>query len=331
MSGRRRGAVPAVLAAGLALVLAACGQGGSSEAPTPAGSTGGLTSITVGLMPIVDVAPVFVGIEQGFFESHGLQIQTEMADGGAAIVPAVTSNSYQVGFSNNVSLIIGISRGLPVQLVAAASGISPASTGPDTGYCAVVSAPGSEISSPADLAGTRVAVNTLNNIGDVTIRAALADDGVDGSAVSFLQMGFTEMPAALDSGSIEAAWLCEPFLTTVLADGALPLLDSYARTDPTLGVASYFVATDWAEANPEVVDAFRAALRESMEYARANPDAVRAAILEYTRVDEGIAEQMTLPDYPSELHDESLQRLIDLADQDGLLGGPVSLDDLRPS
>lgn len=320
-------------AAVVVLTVAACADTPSvSGAPDDGGAIGTeeLTTLVVGLIPIVDVAPVFVGIKQGIFAAHGLDIRPEMAEGGAAIVPAVTSDSYQVGFSNNVSLIIGVSRGLPVKVVAAASGISPDSNArpAEAGYCAVVAAPDSDIAGPADLAGETIAVNTVNNIGDVTIRAALEDDGVDPDTVSFIQMGFAEMPAALDSGSIEAGWLCEPFLTTVLDAGAVPLLDNYARTDPDLGVASYFVATSWAKANPDLVTAFAAAVRESMDYARANPDAVRAAILDYTRVDADTADRMTLPDYPTDFNEQSLQTLIDLSERDGLLGGPVTLDGL---
>lgn len=293
-------------------------------------SSGDLTPLTVGLIPIVDVAPVFIGIEQGFFADHGLEIKPEMADGGAAIVPAVTSNSYQVGFSNNVSLIIGVSRDLPVELVAAGVGISPESRAghEDAGYCTVVSGPDSGIESVADLSGQTIAVNTINNIGDVTIRAALEAEGVDTSTVSFSQMGFAEMPAAIDSGSLKAGWLCEPFVTTAIDGGAKPILNNYSSTDENLGVASYFVASDWASENPDLVSAFQDAIRESMAYAQENPDAVRAAILEYTRVDEDTAERIGLPDFPTEFNEGSLQKLIDLSEADGLLGGPVTLEDL---
>ncbi|GLY33474.1 hypothetical protein Kisp02_68390 [Kineosporia sp. NBRC 101731] len=64
-----------------ALTLAACG--GSDESSEP----GGTTTVKVGLVPILDVAPVYLGVEQGFFEKQGLKLELQTAQGGAAIVP----------------------------------------------------------------------------------------------------------------------------------------------------------------------------------------------------------------------------------------------------
>ncbi|MBW3535184.1 MAG: MFS transporter, partial [Gemmatimonadetes bacterium] len=97
----------------LALGLAACDgdqEGGGGEPPQP-------VSLTLGLIPIVDVAPVFLGIEQGFFEEENLEIETQFAAGGAAIVPAVISGDFEIGFSNNVSLIVASTQGLPIEII----------------------------------------------------------------------------------------------------------------------------------------------------------------------------------------------------------------------
>ena len=90
-----RATLKAAAAAALtAVLLAACG---SSETPQ-SGGTGNAApdNVKVGVIPIVDVAPLYLGIKQGFFSDRNMNVTTEVGQGGAAIVPgwsAVSSSS----------------------------------------------------------------------------------------------------------------------------------------------------------------------------------------------------------------------------------------------
>src|SRR4051812_6237531 len=103
------------LAAG-ALVVAGCGgaasQGGGGGDPAKP------TTLKVGVIPIADVAPLYVGMKQGFFKDEGLTIKPQIADGGAAIAASVMSGDDQLGFSNVVSLVTARSKKLPLRIVA---------------------------------------------------------------------------------------------------------------------------------------------------------------------------------------------------------------------
>src|SRR5690606_36216753 len=63
------------------------GDGGDGDGQATNG--GGADTVTVGLIPIVDVAPLFLGDQQGFFADRGIELQTEFAAGGAEIIPGV--------------------------------------------------------------------------------------------------------------------------------------------------------------------------------------------------------------------------------------------------
>ena len=309
------------------LMLAACGNGDTNTDDQSAGDDGEIVSLTAGLMPIVDVAPVFVGIEEGIFTDHGFDIETEIASGGAAIIPAVTGGTYEVGFSNNVSLIIGNSTGLDLEMIAPGVGISE-ETSEDVGYCNIMAHPDSGISEPTDLEGMSIAVNTLNNIGDITISYGLEQNGADADSVNFVEMPFPDMPAALMEERIEAVWICEPFVTILLDDGAVPVMDQYAAAHPNLTVASYFAHGPWAAENTEVLARFTTALEESFEFASNNPDAVREAVTDYAGIEQDVADRMRLPDFPAEFNEESLQLLIDQSEAAGLLDEPVTIEDV---
>lgn len=321
-----RRTVALLVAAPLALV-AACGGSDDEPAVTGGGGGGELEQVSVGVIPIVDVSPIYLGRQQGFFEECGLDLTLETAQGGAAIVPAVVSGQWQFGFSNITSLLLAASEGLPLRVVANGTA-STGEQGADFG--AVVAPPDSGITGAADLAGRTVAVNTLNNIGTTTVRESVRAAGGDPDGVQFVELPFPEMPAALEQGNVDAAWVVEPFLAVSTDAGAQVVTSNFVDTADDLTVAAYFTSEQYAQQNPEAVECFSDAMAQSLEYAQQNPDAVREVLGEYTQIDPAIAEAMTLPAWPAEINRDSVQTLSDLAVEDGLLDEAPDLDALLP-
>ncbi|WP_433479282.1 ABC transporter substrate-binding protein [Spirillospora sp. CA-142024] len=312
----------ALAAAASALLLAACGGGGGSDA-----SGDGPTPVKVSVIPIVDVAPIYLGDRQGFFAEQGLKLELVSAQGGAAIVPAVVSGQVDFGFSNYTSLIIAKSKGLPLKVVAPGAG-STGVRGKDFGGVVVKS--GSPIRSARDLAGKRVAVNTLNNINDTTVRASIRAAGGDAENVRFTELAFPDMLAALDKGNVDAVQVVEPFLATALKSGGRLVASNYVDTAPDLTVAGYFTSEKTAAAKPELVKRFTAAMQKSLKYATGNPDAVRKILGTYTKIDPSLTGSLTLPTYPAQVNRASLQTLSTLAVQDGLITKAPDVGELLP-
>ena len=311
------------------LLLAACG-GGTADTGTGDGGSGaedgGTDSVTVGVIPIVDVAPIYLGVEQGFFEERGIELTLESGQGGAAIVPAVVSGQFQFGFSNVTSLLLARSQGLPLKIVAAGN----YSTGEDgADFSAIVVPEGSDITDASGLAGRTVSVNTLQNIGDTTVRQSVEKAGGDPDAVEFVELAFPDMPAALAEGNVDAAWLVEPFLTIAKQAGAQEIASNLVDTAPELMIAAYFSSEELLESDPDLVERFTEALNESLEYAEANPETVREIILTYTQIEPGVAEEMTLPRWSSDISEDTLQLLAELALEDGLVDEAVLKSQLR--
>lgn len=317
----------AVVASAAALVLAACGGTSDAGGEEGAPADGELTAVKVGVIPIVDVAPIYLGVQEGFFEDQGLDVTLELAQGGAAIVPAVVSGDYQFGFSNVTSLLVASSQGLPLKAVAAGN-FTTGTPGEDFG--AVVVPEGSKIKDAADLAGKTVAVNTLNNIGDTTVRKVVGDAGGEADDVEFVEMGFPDMPAALASEQVDAAWVVEPHLTTALEQGAEVVASNFAETDPDLMIAAYFTSDQQIAQDPETVEAFTAAMEESLTYAEEHPDETRAVLDTYTEIDPAVKEAMVMPRFSADLTDASFQLLADLGEEQGMFDEPVDVSKLLP-
>lgn len=328
----------AAVAASALLALTACGSGspsgGGAESPaggdtgtaeSPAAGGGELTEIEVGVIPIVDVAPIYLGVQEGIFEEHGLDVTLTLAQGGAAIVPAVQSGEMDFGFSNVTSLVIGKSRGLPLKLVAT----GPQTTGnADEDFAAVMVPEDSDVQETKDLEDKRIAVNTLNNINDTVISEAIRQAGGDPEKIEYVEMGFPDMAAQLEAGNVDAIGAVEPFVTIGESSGARPIFAQYAEPIPNLSIAGYFTTDSKIEQDPELVDQFVAAMKESQQYATDNPDEAKAILPTYTSLEEDVIEQLTMPRFPQEHDRDSLQTVIDLSLENGLIGEAVELGDL---
>jgi NitT/TauT family transport system substrate-binding protein len=320
---RHRAILTAVAAAG-AVLLAGCGGSSSSGSPQ---ATSGPTTVNVGVIPIVDVAPLYLGIKQGFFKEQGLDLKLEMAQGGAAIIPAVVSGQYQFGFSNTTSLLLATSKGLSLKVVSSGD----ATTGKEgADFGAVVVKDDSPIKNAADLAGKRVAVNTLNNINTTTVNEAVRKAGGDPSTISYVELPFPDIPPAVAKGDVDAGQVVEPFLTIAKQQGMREVTSNLAVTDPTLTVAMYFTSASYAQSNPAIVRKFTAAMQKSLQYAESNPDAARAVVNTYTKIDPGVQKAMTLPRWPTDISTESVALLAKLAVQDKLMSKSPDLSTLLP-
>ena len=327
----KRATVCAAAAAAAVLTLSACGSGSLSgdESTETAGAAGeGLTSMSVGVIPIVDTAPIWLGKEQGFFEDAGIDLEIQTTSGGAAAVPGVVSGDFQFAFGNVMSVMVANDKGLDVQFVANGN-----STTGDTSsdFGAVVVSADSDIEAPADLAGRTVSVNNLSNIGDTTIRKVVEDDGGDASSIKFVEVPFPDAPAALESGQVDAAWILDPFLTQSVESGARVISYNFAETDPNLDISGYFTSAEYIEANPELVEKFTEAMNKSTVYAQENPEAVREVVGTYTKIDEAMRSKMVLPTFRVEFNRDAAAVLGDAATRYGTLSKAPDLDSILPA
>jgi NitT/TauT family transport system substrate-binding protein len=315
-----------MVVAGLAalLVLAGCGDDDDGEVSGRTGEVGP-TTLRVGVIPIADVAPLYLGMKQGFFEERQLTIEPQLAEGGAAITPAVISGDFQIGFSNTVSLLIAASRDLPVQIIS--QGVLGGKT-EDEAWADLLVPKDGPIQQPQDLEGKTIAVNTLNNICEVTIKASLSDMGVDVDTLKFTEVPFPDMNAALDAGRVDGACVVEPFVTQGTTGNARGIDPFYVNTAPDLTVATYFTSTQYAEENADVVDRFVEAMNESLEYAQANPDEVREVLGEYTEIPPEVAAEIQLPQWRADITVPTIERLSELSLEYGLLEEQPNVDEL---
>jgi NitT/TauT family transport system substrate-binding protein len=313
-----------LVALGIAALVAG-GCGGDDDEGGGEGTTAEQTTLRVGVIPIADVAPLYLGIDQGFFDEQGLKIEPQLAEGGAAITPAVLSGDFQIGFSNTVSLLIAASKDLPVTIIS--QGVLGGKTEEEAWADLLVLKDG-PVKEPKDLEGKTIAVNTLSNICEVTIKASLTDMGVDVSTLKFTEVPFPDMNAALEAERVDGACVVEPFVSQGTAGKAKGIDPFYVNTAPDLTVATYFTSKQYAADNAETVEKFVTAMEQSLDYAQSNPDAVREILGEYTQIPPEVAKNIQLPQWRADLTVPTIERLSALSLEYGLIESEPDLNEL---
>jgi NitT/TauT family transport system substrate-binding protein len=304
----------------LLLALAGCG----SDTPSSS-SPGQPDDVTVGLISILDVAPIYLGKEKGFFADRDINLTLRPAEAGTETIPAVLSGELRFGFSNVVTLLLAQEQGLPVQVVTNGTN----STGVDgEDFGALMVSGNSPVKSVADLAGKKVAVNVLQNVVELAVRASATKANIDPNSIEYVKLGFPEMAAALADGRVDAAFVVEPFQQVVLSQGGRAIASSLVDAAPDLSVAMYFTSKQLLAENPDLARRFTEAMNESLAYADGHPDEVREILPTYTKIGPEVIPNLVLPKWPAEVNRDSVATIAELARKENILTSEPNLDDL---
>jgi NitT/TauT family transport system substrate-binding protein len=185
----------------------------------------------------------------------------------------------------------------------------------------------SDIQAPADLEGKTIAINMLNNIGQLTVTAALDSEGVDTSTINFVEVPLPDMVGQLEAGQIDAAGLVEPFVTTGRNAGQRMLIHDRVATEPEMTIATYFTSTSYLEENPDIVEAFVRAMNRSLEYATENPTR-RARPSDYTEIPPDVLAEVVLPLWQTDLNQASIENTAQLMVDQGIAESAPDVDGL---
>jgi NitT/TauT family transport system substrate-binding protein len=310
----------AALFAIVAVALTACGSGGGTAA-TP--DAEGRVPITITAIAVSAAAPIELGVRKGFFAEEGLDATINYAEAPAAI-PSVVSGDAQFAFLNAPAVLVARNNGVPVKAV---TGISVPEADPTMSYLGLLVRPDSDLQTPADLVGRTVAVDTLYQLPDLSLRHALRTAGVDPATVNFVELPFAQMVDALNQGQVDAINAAEPFVSGALKAGARMLLSASTGQDGTWPHSVVLTSESYLSQNPDVVDRFVRAMAKADDYARNNQDEVRAVVPSFTRVPEEAAKVIRLPVFTAQFDPAGWQAWADVLVANGLVEPDLAAQD----
>lgn len=251
-----------VIAAAVFL-LAGCATAPSDAPPT----TGEAIPVHLYLsfQPDVQFAPFYVGLEQGFFGDHGLDVtishQSESDSLRLVAAPPDSSGMYAAVVSGE-QVLLARAQDAPVVYVYEWYQRFPV---------AIASRKEAGIVTVADLKGHSVGVPLLEGASYIGLRALLAAGGLTEADIDLQVTGFTQVET-LATNRVDAVVVYATNEPVQLAAANIPVNLIYVSDVVDLVSNGLVVSEDDAQNHPDVVKALVAAFDEALRYTIDHPD-----------------------------------------------------------
>jgi NitT/TauT family transport system substrate-binding protein len=272
---------------------------------TPAAAQSDMT-IRVAYIPFEASAQLFYAQELGLWSKAGLNVQIQPNPFGAAIAAAVVSNAVDIGYATVMTLASAHAKKLPFTIVAPANAFDV--TQPPGGMLMSAS---KDVRKGVDLNGKTIGSPGLNTLGEYGVRAWVDAGGGDATTLKFVELPFSEMPAALASGRIDAAFVAEPFLGPAKRVAHTVAVEFDAIANSFL-VAGWFTTEGWAKNHQRAIALFAQSIRDATDWAQKNPAACPAILAKYLKVDLAVVTASPRTYFAKSLDPAQLQPGVDL-------------------
>ena len=237
--------------------------------------------VRFGILTTASQAAFYVGVKKGIFEKHGFDAEIKSLSTGVQANQALAANQVDWAGGGVESTVVAWANKLPFKAY------SMYAKGGDSYGIVVRNEAG--INSPADLKGKRVAVPQgtapAQGLSQLIQQAGLPRDSVNRVNATYGSMG-----QMLIQGAVDAMVGLEPFLTLTeekMAGNGKILM----RLGKVVQGGGFFLIGDaWAAQNPTKIKDAVAALWESQQWVRNNPQEAAAREAEFLKVEPRIVE-----------------------------------------
>lgn len=261
----------------------------------------------------------------GAYRRHGLVAKVTAGMSGADVLEALDAGTIDIGFANVISVAGAIQKGK--ELVLLSPGGMYMSSRPAVTVLSQAAA--THYTSGKDLEGKTVSTPGANDLGQVAVEAWIEKTGGDVSKVHFVhRLPMTKLAQYYAAHKIDAAEISEPVWTLERTRGHVKLLgDTFAAIAPALLIGGYVTTKAWAQAHPEAVRGFEAAMHETAVWANAHHAQTAPLLAARLKVDPAIVGRMVRATYALSLSPALIQPVLDAARKYGLIG-PMQTADL---
>jgi NitT/TauT family transport system substrate-binding protein len=312
---RRLGSLLAVgmLAAG----LGACSSGTAATTTSSSGSGPELTNITLGVLAIPDAVVVQIAQDDGIFKQEGFN-SVKVIDLPQLVTSDTSLLSHTADFvaENYVSMFLQQKNvpDLNLRIVADMAQSTP-------NLFDIMVPKNSKLTSLSQLKGKKVACpSPAISFCQLGLDLLLKPYGIPLSDLTIVPIPFAQVPAALSSNTIDAAFETEPFITILESKGARSLQD--VMTGPLAGApqSCWGVQESFIQKYPKTVAAFQKAMSKAAGIADSNPALVRQELpkLIHTLTPK-LASVIALPTWNTTLSLARMERVADIMEEFGAL------------
>lgn len=258
----------------------------STSAASQETHASGVTSVRIGYTKLRISLPIFVAQQRGLFSKHGIDAKLEMYDTGQPLGQALGEGRIDVGgyfgFPISFNGILRTKRPLYFVTLQQEDRLNRISF-----FLRRKTAPAQtpEITSIKDLKGKRVGI-LPTIVYKATLEALLKKYGVSPADVTIQLVDPSLQPQLLANGGVDALYTIDPAATSAIESGAGELVDpDHSESADLYGepfpFGSFYVAEEWAAANPGLARSIGEALDEAIIFINGHQKEARESLRPY--------------------------------------------------
>jgi NitT/TauT family transport system substrate-binding protein/sulfonate transport system substrate-binding protein len=248
--------------------IAALGMGPAKAADAP-------LELKLGVATSTLHAPIFIGVEKGFFAENGLDVKTVMYQSGVEMINGLLTGAQDVNAMGSIPFLSGVSNGFPLVLIGHLHGDPNRDYYADNNGIVVGAKSGIGEGDIGALKGKTIGLPRGTGA-EGYLLGLLGQAGISDKDVTLVNIGPSELSSALQNGDVDAISVWEPWVSTATdkVPGAKLIIAGGCKTcyDPgTLLTTKQVAAT-----KQEALRRFMVAMAESAQWGRQHLDEAAA-------------------------------------------------------
>ena len=246
-----------------ALLFAACGSADSATDSSTASADGDLPDKVI-IATLEMPNDEGIAKAEGYFEDEmGVPIEIVQFESGKAINQAMVSGAVDFGLTGSGSAVLGIASGIPIEMIWIHETLGSVES--------LVAKSDLNATSLEDLKGKNIGVPFASTAHYSLLRAITAS-GFEETDFTLIDLQPSDIFAAWQRGDIDAAYVWEPTLSELLADGNIVLHSGDVAEMGYMTANVEIVRSEFGEAYPEIVEKYIASVDKAVTLYREDPD-----------------------------------------------------------
>ena len=260
-----------------ALLFAACGSADSATDSSTASADGDLPDKVI-IATLEMPNDEGIAKAEGYFEDElGVPVEVVQFESGKAINQAMVSGAVDFGLTGSGSAVLGIASGIPIEMIWIHETLGSVES--------LVAKSDLNATSLEDLKGKNIGVPFASTAHYSLLRAITAS-GFEETDFALIDLQPSDLFAAWQRGDIDAAYIWEPTLSELLADGNIVLHSGDVAEMGYMTANVEIVRSEFGEAYPEIVEKYIACIDKAVTLYREDPEQAIAIIAEQLNITE---------------------------------------------
>ena len=285
-----------------------------------------INKVKIGYLPLTASLPLFVAVEQGYFDDENVQVELIRFESSNLIMDSIIKGNLDGSGSVAYSTLFTIEEKSPNQFKIIDSNGETL----ENFVSFIIVKNLSEISEIKDLKGKQI-ITGPGLAGRAITETFLNKIGLTLDEVELIQVKYSLVPSTFIGSGADAVFIWEPYATIilnknvgeVLVEGPRPkyVLNPYPASADTLSF-------DFIENHPDLTERYIRAIDKAVDFIRKNPDETKKILVKYTSLSEDIASKTSLYNYwkNDEINIDEIQNLADLMVKIHLLEKRVNVE-----